>query len=109
VDPLFGYASGAQALLNCTLRAVSPTTVALVGTEGRIEIEGPFYAPASFTHTPRGGQPVRHEYTDPGRGLRHQADEVAARLLAGDTESPIMPLDETVSIMATMDQVLAQS
>jgi hypothetical protein len=44
-----------------------------------------------------------------GRGLRHQADEVARRLAAGDVESPLMPLDETISIMETMDTVQAAS
>jgi predicted dehydrogenase len=104
---LFGYASGAHAVLNCTLRAVSPTIATIVGTDARIEVEGPFYAPASFTLIPREGDRSRFEYVDEGRGLRHQADEVARRLAAGETESPHMPLDETVSIMATMDAVLA--
>jgi hypothetical protein len=44
-----------------------------------------------------------------GRGLRHEADEVAHRLAAGDLESPLMPLDETISIMETMDAVLARA
>jgi predicted dehydrogenase len=103
---LFGYASGAQAVLSCTLSAASPTTASIVGTDGRIEIDGPFYAPASFTLIPREGARSRFEYVDEGRGLRHQADEVARLLAAGETESPLMPLDETVSIMTTMDRVL---
>jgi hypothetical protein len=44
-----------------------------------------------------------------GRGLRYEADEVARRLAAGDVESPLMPLDETISIMETMDTVLARA
>ncbi|WIV59961.1 Gfo/Idh/MocA family protein [Amycolatopsis nalaikhensis] len=104
---LFGYKSGAQAVLSCTLSAVSPTTAAIVGTEARIEVEGPFYAPASFTLIRRDGERTRHEYVDEGRGLRHQADEVARLLAEGATESPLMPLDETVSIMTTMDEVRA--
>lgn len=104
---LFGYKSGAQAVLSCTLSAVSPTTAAIVGTEARIEVEGPFYAPASFTLIQRDGERTRHEYADEGRGLRHQADEVARLLAEGAIESPLMPLDETVSIMATMDEVRA--
>ncbi|MDS0133901.1 Gfo/Idh/MocA family oxidoreductase [Amycolatopsis sp. CM201R] len=104
---LFGYASGAQAVLNCTLSAVSPTTASIVGTDARIEVDGPFYAPASFTFVPREGERRRFEYVDEGLGLRHEADEVALRLAAGETESPLMPLAETVSIMTTMDEVLA--
>ncbi|MGW5746435.1 Gfo/Idh/MocA family protein [Amycolatopsis sp. NPDC003861] len=104
---LFGYAGGAQAVLTCTLSAISPTTASIVGTEARIEVDGPFYAPASFTFIPREGERRRFEYVDEGRGLRHQADEVALRLAAGETESPLMPLAETVSIMTTMDEVRA--
>ncbi|MGV9361561.1 Gfo/Idh/MocA family protein [Amycolatopsis sp. NPDC003731] len=104
---LFGYASGAQAVLNCTLSAVSPTTASIVGTDARIEVDGPFYAPASFTFIPREGERRRFEYVDEGLGLRHEADEVALWLAAGETESPLMPLAETVSIMTTMDEVLA--
>jgi predicted dehydrogenase len=106
---LFGYDSGAQAVLTCTLRAKSPTTAAIVGTDARIEVEGAFYAPAAVTLIPRKGDPVRVESRHEGRGLRHQADEVARRLAAGETESPLMPLDETISIMETMDTVLAQA
>jgi uncharacterized protein (TIGR00369 family) len=106
---LFGYDSGAQAVLTCTLRAKSPTRAAIVGTDATIEVEGNFYAPTAVTLLPRNGAPIRVESVHEGRGLRHQADEVARRLAAGDLESPLMPLDETISIMETMDQVLAQA
>ena len=106
---LFGYDSGAQALLTCTLRAKSPTRAAIVGTNARIEVEGDFYAPAAVTLIPRNGDPERVEPRHEGRGLRHQADEVARRLAAREAESPLMPLDETISIMETMDTVLAQA
>ncbi len=104
---LFGYNSGAQAVLTCTLRAKSPTRASIVGTDARIEIDGDFYAPTDITLIPRDGDPISIESTHEGRGLRHQADEVARRLAAGDLESPVMPLDETISIMETMDTVRA--
>ena len=102
---LLGYASGAHAVLTCTLRAKSPTRAAIVGTEARIEIEGDFYAPAAFTLIPRDGEPQRFEPPEELRGLRHEADEVARCLGEGLLESPVMPLDETVAIMRTMDAV----
>ncbi len=101
---LLGYESGAHAVLTCTLRAKSPTRAAIVGTEGRIEIEGDFYAPAAFTVTPRGGETQRVDIASEG-GLRYEADEVARCLEEGLLESPLMPLDETVAIMRTMDAV----
>jgi predicted dehydrogenase len=106
---VFGYDSGAQSVLTCTLRAKSPARAAIVGTDARIEIEGSFYAPAAVTLIPGNGDPVRVEPALNGRGLRYQADEVARRLAAGQVESPLMPLDETISIMETMDTVLAQA
>lgn len=106
---LFGYESGAQAVLTCTLRAKSPTAAAIVGTEARIEIDGDFYAPASVRLVPRRGEPTVVISEHQGRGLRHQADEVARRLAAGELESPLMPLDETVSIMETMDTLFANA
>jgi hypothetical protein len=95
-------------VLTCTLRAKSPTRASIVGTDARIEIDGDFYT-TSVTLIPRNGDPTWVESAHEGRGLRHQADEVARRLAAGDTESALMPLDETISIMETMDTVLAQA
>ena len=106
---LFGYRSGAQAVLTCTLRAKSPTRAAIVGTDARIEIDGDFYVPTNVTLVPRQGDPTCVESVHEGRGLRHEADEVARRLAAGDLESSIMPLDETILIMETMDTVRAQA
>ncbi|HLY83207.1 MAG TPA: Gfo/Idh/MocA family oxidoreductase [Acidimicrobiales bacterium] len=105
---LFGYAGGAQAVLTCTSAARTPTRAAIVGTDARIEIDGDFYTPTSFTLIPRDGAPTRFAQSHRGRGLRHEADEVARCLRDGLLESPLMPLDETISIMETMDAVLAQ-
>lgn len=105
---LFGYESGAQALLTCTLSAKSPTCAAIVGTEARIEIDGAFYQPTSFRLITRSGEETRYDEPHDGHGLRHEADEVARCLNEGLLESPLMPLDESISIMETMDAVLAQ-
>jgi predicted dehydrogenase len=106
---LFGYPSGAQAVLTCTLSAKSPTRGAIVGTDSRIEIDGDFYAPTSFTLISRTGERTHFAAPHEGRGLWHQVDEVARCLREGLLESPLMPLDESVSIMQTMDAVLAQA
>ena len=103
---LLGHPGGAHAVLTCTLAARSPTRATIVGTEARIEIEGPFYASSAFVLTPRVGEPQRVELP-PAGGLRHEADEVARCVEAELLESPVMPLDETVAIMRTMDQIAA--
>jgi predicted dehydrogenase len=105
---LLGYPSGAQSVINCTSSAVSPTKAAIVGSDARIEIGQRWYGQTGFTFFPRGGEPRSYEAGVPS-GLRFEADEVARCLAEGLLESPLMPLDETVSIMETMDEVLAQA
>jgi predicted dehydrogenase len=104
---LFGFANGAQAVLNCTSSARTGTRACVSGTEARVEIEGDFYAPSSFSVISRKGERERVEFATKGRGLHYEAHEVARCLREGLKESPFMPLDESVSIMETMDRVLS--
>jgi predicted dehydrogenase len=106
---LLGHPGGAQAVLTCTSAARSPTRAAVVGTEARIEVDGRFYTPSTFTLVPRTGDARRVEPAHVGHGLHYEATEVARCLADGLLESPVMPLDETVAIMATMDAVRAQA
>lgn len=104
---LFGYAHGAQAVLNCTSSARTATRACVSGTEARIEIDGDFYAPASFTLITRDGDEQRFDFATRGRGLHYEAHEVASCLRDGKLESSVMPLDESVSIMETMESILS--
>jgi predicted dehydrogenase len=105
---LLQHNGGAHAVLTCTLEAASPVTATIVGTDARIEIDRTWYAPTTFRLVTRDG--VVTEYAEPcvPRGMQHEAAEVTRCLRAGLRESPLMPLDETVAIMATMDEVRAQ-
>jgi len=102
------YAGGAHAVLTTTLRAYTSNGAAINGTDGRIEIDGTFYAPSSFTVVTRDGGRERVEIPTVGNGLRFEAAEVGRCLREGLTESPTLTLDETLSIMATMDEVRRQ-
>jgi len=107
---VFSYSSGAQAILTSTLAAKSPTRAAIVGTRARIEIDGDFYRPTSFEVITKDGERTAHPLAAPDEGgLRYEADEVARCLREGLLESPLMPLDESVSIMETMDAVVASA
>jgi predicted dehydrogenase len=103
---IFGYESGAQAVLTCTSSARSATRASIVGTTARIEVDGDFYSPSGFSLISRDGQVQRFGFDHLGRGLCYQAVEVARCIGEGQTESAIMPLDESVEIMETMEKVL---
>ena len=104
---LFGYPSGAQAVLTCTSSARSATRASVVGTRARVEIDGDFYAPASFSLVTKEGEITRFDFATRGRGLQYEAVEVADCLARGALESAVMPLDESIEIMETMERVLA--
>jgi predicted dehydrogenase len=105
---LLQHHGGAQAVLTTTLSAVGPNRAAIVGTDARLEIDSVFYAPTTFTLTRRDGTVERFEEPHEGQGLRHEAAEVVRCLREGRLESDVLPLDETVAIMRTMDEVRRQ-
>ena len=106
---LLEHPGGQHAVLNTTLEARSPTRAAIVGTLARIEIDPKFYAPTTFTVVAFDGTVVeRYDVAHEGGGLRHQAAEVGRCLADGRLESAVMPLDESVAIMETLDEVRRQ-
>jgi hypothetical protein len=80
----------------------------VVGTDALAEIPPYWLGPSSLVVTPRTGEPWVFDPPNPGNGLRHQAAEVGRCLRAGHLESDVMPLDETVTIMTTLDEVRRQ-
>ena len=78
----------------------------IAGTEGWVEVPPLVHAPTHLV-VARDGRAERIDCGFAGEGLRFEAAEVERCLAAGLTESPIMPLDETLSLMATLDAVRA--
>ena len=105
---VLSYDGGAQSVLTTTLAAAGPNRAAIVGTEARIEIDPTFYVPSAFTLTRRDGSVERWDEPRVGHGLRHEAAEVMRCVRAGRLESEVLPLEETVAIMATLDEVRRQ-
>jgi hypothetical protein len=56
----------------------------------------------------RDHQPDVMHFPFEGRGYHHEATEVMNCLRAGRLESKIMPLNETLSNLKTMDQIRSQ-
>jgi predicted dehydrogenase len=105
---LLQYAGGEHAVLFTTLETLSANRASINGTQARIEIDGPFYTPRAFRLVQRDGSPEEFDLPFEGRGMQYQAAEVGRCLREGRTESTVMPLDETLSIMQTMDDVRRQ-
>ena len=106
---VLGYPSGALAIMNTVLDAAGPNTAALVGTEARIEIDRTWYFPTSFSLIgPDGTVIERFEQEVPGRGMQFQADELERLVATGELAGSILPPEQTVAIMQTLDEIRRQ-
>lgn len=103
-----GYPGGALAALTTGVRINTPQAAVLLGTDGRITLPSPWWKPTKLIVS-RSGQPDEViEETLEGTGFQFEAQHVAECLRAGKTESDILPLDESLSIMRTLDTLRAQ-
>lgn len=99
------HARGELALLLTSVEARSGITASINGTKARIEIDGDFLAPNRFRLVDPHRPTEVFDHPHHGRGLRNQAAEFGRCLRDGETESPVLPLDETLSIMQTLDEI----
>lgn len=105
---LFGYRSGALATLSCSLVADTPRRAGITGTRGRIELPRGFFHPTGFWRSIGEKEPEFTAMPYEGLGYHFEAAEVHRCLRAGLTESPLMPLAETLAVMSTLDEVRAR-
>ncbi|MBN2044563.1 MAG: Gfo/Idh/MocA family oxidoreductase [Anaerolineales bacterium] len=81
----------------------------IFGTSGKIIVHDPWYKPTRMTVYLEGKQPEEIIMPLKGyNGYEFEAMEVMNCIKAGKLESQIMPLDETLSIMKTLDAVRQQ-
>jgi len=100
-------ADGALAVLATGVRTTTPHEAWILGTDGRIHLHAAWWRGSRITvHTGDDSEDI--DTPAVGNGYNYEADEVARCLAAGKTESDVMPLDETVAIMETMDTLRAQ-
>ncbi len=99
------YSAGRLAVVSCSLRYASPQEAHILGTNGRIRIHRPWWYADTITLTRQGreDETIRLPYI--GNGYAHEAMEVMDCLRGGRLESDVMPLDETLHIMQTLDAI----
>ena len=105
---ILGYDRGQLAVLTTAIRANTPQEATLNGTEGQIQIHAPWWKPDALTLSVQGQEDQVVHLPLEGNGYNYEAVEAMNCLRSGRAESDVMPLDETVAIMKTMDQIRAQ-
>jgi predicted dehydrogenase len=108
VSILMSYSEGRSATLHTTIESVTATRATIAGSEGRIEIDRSFYAPAGFTLIRHDGSEERFDnpLQIPGYvGLGEQAKEVARSIAAQQLESPLRTHQETIEVLSILDRI----
>jgi len=101
------HPGGRLGVVTTAIRTPLPCTGRIACSEGTIDLPAFVHCPDHIVvRGPAGEERIDANYA--GDGLRFEIAEVHRCLDRGLVESPGMPLDETVSIMETLDTIRAQ-
>jgi len=100
---LLGYKGGQSALLNSAIRLNTPHEAKIFATEGRIELPSYWNGSAVKLYNADGMQEFLLPYA--ASGYQFEALEAMRCLDEGLLESPMMPLEESLDIMRTLDLI----
>jgi predicted dehydrogenase len=104
---ILGYPEGQLAVLSCAVQTRTPHEARILGTRGSIVIPRFWHAEqATLNLYGQGSETVAPETK--GNGYEFEAMEVGRCIRAGRKESDTLPLEETLSIMRTMDALRSQ-
>jgi predicted dehydrogenase len=91
-------------VVKAAIRVNMACTARIAGTDGTIDLPAFMHCPQSLT-VRRGTDVDVIDASFEGEGLRFEIDEVHRSLEAGLTESPTMPLADTISMARTLDRI----
>jgi predicted dehydrogenase len=102
------YDDGRAASVQCSLASATPGRAVLAGTGGSVELSTPFHHPTELVVRRNGQAQERIDLPATGRGYARQIAHVGECLAAGLTESPVVPLQDTLDVQWVMEEALTQ-
>ncbi|MEY8876141.1 MAG: Gfo/Idh/MocA family protein [Leptothrix sp. (in: b-proteobacteria)] len=109
VATVFRHAGGALSTTICSSDNAGRNVASILGTEARIDIDADWYTPTSFSVLDSENRLIERFVSEvPGRGMQFQADEIERLVAAGRLAGEILPPEESVAIMQTLDAIRAQ-
>jgi predicted dehydrogenase len=105
---ILGYSGGRMAVLWSAIRTETPHETTIMGTGGMIRIHPQWWRATSLTvhRSGQGDEAIHLPFN--GNGYQFEALEAMRCLRAGLSESQVMPLDETLGVVRTMDSIRTQ-
>jgi hypothetical protein len=105
---LLTYSEGRAAALLTSLHSPTPGQARIFGRTGWIDVLPRFHHPDTIVLHRQGSEPEEITLPPLGRGYAHELIEVTECVRAGRTESEVMPLRDTLSVQAVLDDALHQ-
>ncbi|MEJ7737750.1 MAG: Gfo/Idh/MocA family oxidoreductase [Chitinophagaceae bacterium] len=104
----FQYAGGEVASLFSSITIRTPLTAEISGSKGRILLQCPFYKATSISLELFNGERNELHFPHEHNGFEYQIREVMACLDRGYMECPLMPLDFSLRMARTIEEVKGQ-
>lgn len=101
---ILGYHGGRIAAISCANTTEMSNETWIFGSKGKIRLHAPWWRLMKATIIREGTEKIV-ELPFMGNGYQYEAAEGMNCMRTGKTESAIMPLDETLAIMETMDRI----
>ncbi|WP_394551045.1 Gfo/Idh/MocA family protein [Agromyces sp. MMS24-JH15] len=109
VATIFSYGGGRIATSLSASDTRGPNTATVIGTEARIDIDPVWYTPTSFRVVSHDGSVLEEFHSEVvGRGMHFQAAAAERLVASGNLAGDVLPIDETVAIMGTLDAIREQ-
>ena len=108
VGILLGYADGRFASEAISFKTPGPGRQIVAGTRGWVEVLPRFHRAETLVLNVLGETPQTLHFPKRGAGYCHEVEHVDQCLRQGLTESPIMPLADTLVVQQVMEEVLHQ-
>jgi predicted dehydrogenase len=105
---LLSYEQGQIAICSAAVRTNTVQEAYIYGTDGYIKLHSQWWKGERLTLAQSGKDPQVIDLPLEGNGYNYEAAEVMRCVRAGKLESDTIPLDETLAIMGTLDQIRAQ-
>ncbi|MFH2051425.1 MAG: Gfo/Idh/MocA family oxidoreductase [bacterium] len=102
------HAAGRSAVFATSFTVDTPKDARILGAEGWIRIHAPWWAATTITVGKGNEDGKTTTYPHRGQGFAHVAEHFMDLIRSGKRESPVMPLDESVAVMATLDAIRAR-
>ena len=100
---LFNYSGGQSAALLSAIRLNTPQDATIFGEDGSIYLPSYWHGDTLLLNNKNGKQEFKIPFES--TGFQFEAEEAMSCLEGGKLESAVMPLDETLAVIKTLDKI----